>query len=124
LFKLPKDTTYYAFFADTDLVAPLWGKLDGSVATRAALACGIREHPDDVAIDLLLARANDYVPKLRPQADLDGFAFRPDELDVVMEISREPMTTQRLLAASSNVEVTRRVLYTLLLTRSLALVEP
>jgi HD-GYP domain-containing protein (c-di-GMP phosphodiesterase class II) len=124
LFKLPRDSTYYAFFADSDLVQPLWGKLEGSVATRAALARGIREHPDDVTMDLVLARANDYVPKLRPQADLDGFAFRPEELDVVMRISREPMLTQRLLASSSDVDVTRRVLYTLLLTRSLALVEP
>ena len=75
-------------------------------------------------MDLVLARANDYVPKLRPQADLDGFAFRPEELDVVMQISREPILAQRLLAGSSDVDVTRRVLYTLLLTRSLALVEP
>ena len=52
------------------------------------------------------------------------FAVSPEALDVVMQISREPMITQRLLADSSDVEVTRRVLYTLLLTRSLALVEP
>jgi hypothetical protein len=124
LFGLARATSYYAFFPETDLLTPLWGRVVGCIAPRAALARGIRAHPDDVTIDLVLARANDYVPKLCPGADLESFAFSSDQLDVVMHISQEPGTTQHLLAGARDIEATRSVLYTLLLTRCVILVEP
>jgi HD-GYP domain-containing protein (c-di-GMP phosphodiesterase class II) len=121
LFKLPSETTYYAFFPHRDLCERQWGKLTGTVAPLSVLAAGLREHPDDVAIDLVLARAGDHPVALHPDADLESFAFSPDEFEVVMRLSREASRVPALLREAHDVAATRRVIYILMLTRSVEL---
>ncbi|MCA9591788.1 MAG: hypothetical protein KC776_00715 [Myxococcales bacterium] len=122
LFSLPS-TTEYAFYAGLDLLEDRWGKIPGMVQPLALLTAGLREHPETAAMQRMLGRVGLTPLRLHPSADLDLFEMNPDERAVAEAIGQREPSLAELETAFPDAALVHRVVYQLLLARSVLLVK-
>ena len=123
LFGLPP-ATRYAFYNGFDLLKPIWGEVGGVTSPLGALSRGLREHPEENAMDQLLVRLGGAPLRLHAEADLLSFHFEQPELAVAVAISDAPLSVPDLLELGHDPDVVRRVVYELMLTHCVAPVAP
>ncbi|MCC6897441.1 MAG: hypothetical protein IT377_00625 [Polyangiaceae bacterium] len=119
LFGLPP-ATEYAFYNGFDLVQVLWGDVPGVTSPLGALTRGLREHPEESAMDAMLLRLAAVPLVLHEEADPTVFDFGDDELAVASALVGAPLSVPDLIEAGHHPDVVRRVVYELLLTHCLA----
>jgi len=120
VFALPR-TTQFGFFPGLDLVASLWGDIPGSIAPLSVLAAGVRNHPDEAAIDRVLSRVGSLPMRLHQAADLTAFDLDTIELGVANRLKQGTPSFSQLLGDAGDVRAARRVVYLLMVTRSVEL---
>ena len=120
VFALPR-TTAFGFFPGLDLVASLWGDIPGAIAPLSVLAAGVRDHPDEAAIDRVLSRVGSLPMRLHQEADLSAFDLDTVELGVANRLKQGTPSFSQLLEDAGDVRAARRVVYLLMLTRSVEL---
>ena len=102
----------------------LWGEVGGVTSPLGALSRGLREHPEENAMDQLLVRLGGAPLRLHAEADLLSFHFEQPELAVAVAISDAPLSVPDLLELGHDPDVVRRVVYELMLTHCVAPVAP
>jgi hypothetical protein len=116
LFSLPPGTKY-AFYNGLDLLEAIWGNIPGVLSPLGALTRGLREHPEEVAMDRVLTRLGGYLLHMHPDADLESFDFAPDERAVADAIASSMAPLPDLVEAGHDPDTIRRVVYALMITR-------
>ncbi|MCC6667891.1 MAG: hypothetical protein IT375_29375 [Polyangiaceae bacterium] len=119
LFGLPP-ATRYAFYNGFDLVQVLWGDVPGVTSPLGALSRGLREHPEESAMDAMLLKLAALPLALHPEADPSVFDFTDDELAVANALAGTGVSVPDLIEAGHHPDVVRRVVYELMLTHCLA----
>ncbi|MBM4375257.1 MAG: hypothetical protein FJ095_09245, partial [Deltaproteobacteria bacterium] len=121
LLALPEDTTYM-FFKDHDLLAGYGGREPIGVDPLALITIGVRHRKRDPLIDQTLARLGQLALTIHPLAAIGRLGFDHREAAVVDALLEEPRSLQALAAAGvTTVEVLKRAVYVLTITRSLQL---
>ncbi len=123
LFSLPPETGY-AFYADVDLAEDTWGRVDAQTALVPLVAHALRLHPERDAMQRLLSTLTKGTLVLDENADVDEMGFLPQELAIVDSIELGDATLAELAAGFPDREMVKRVLYLLLITRSIRTGEP
>lgn len=113
LFSLPPECGY-AFFADTDLVSPRWGRIGGRLELVPALLEALREQPELEATERTLGRTRTGSVRLVATAPLDAFAMLPAERAVADALV--PGASLAELLTRHDERIVRIVLYVLLST--------
>ncbi len=116
LFSLPAGTKY-AFYNGLDLLEGIWGNVPGVLSPLGALTRGLREHPEEAAMDRVLTRLGGYSLHMHPDADLESFEFSPEERAVADAIATTMAPLPDLVEAGHDPDVIRRVVYQLMITR-------
>lgn len=119
LFSLPAGTKY-AFYNGLDLLEAIWGNVPGSIAPLAVLARGLREHPEEAAMDRVLTRVAGARLHIHPEADVESFALDDAEKAVSDAIVSTQASLPDLIEAGHDPDVIRRVVYLLITTRCAA----
>ncbi len=120
LFNLDPDTEY-AFYAGLDLLEDRWGKIAGTASPLALLSAGLREHPETNAMQRMLGRVGLTPLRLHPGADLDLFELTQEERAVAETIGASQPSLAQLETSFPDAPLVHRVVYQLLLTRSVLL---
>jgi hypothetical protein len=119
LFRLSAQAKY-AFFADTDLVEGHAGAIFGRVSPLELVVAGLRARGEDPAMQRLLERLGAAPLRLATGARADGFGFELDESSAFEAIALSaPSLAELTQNPLIDVAAARRVVYVLLLTRSL-----
>jgi hypothetical protein len=119
LFSLPPGTKY-AFYNGLDLLEAIWGNIPGVLSPLGALTRGLRDHPEEAAMDRVLTRLGGYMLHMHPDADLDSFEFDAEERAVADVISANMAPLPDLVEAGHHPDAIRRVVYELMITRCIA----
>lgn len=119
LFSLPPGTKY-AFYNGLDLLEAIWGNIPGVISPLGALTRGLREHPEEDAMDRVLTRLGGYLLHMHPDADLDSFEFDAEERAVAEVIGASMAPLPDLVEAGHHPDTIRRVVYELMITRCIA----
>jgi len=119
LFGLPAGTKY-SFYNGLDLLEAIWGNVPGMVAPLAVLARGLRDHPEESAMDRVLTRVAGAPLHLHPESDLDAFGLEPDERNVADFIAANNASLPDLIEQGFDPDVIRRVVFLLMTTRCAA----
>ena len=93
LFGLPP-ATRYAFYNGFDLLKPIWGEVGGVTSPLGALSRGLREHPEENAMDQLLVRLGGATsPPLAPAGTFAvTFSTRVPACIMTSSPRKEPLT--------------------------------
>ncbi|GMV18985.1 MAG: hypothetical protein AMXMBFR56_72090 [Polyangiaceae bacterium] len=116
LFGLPP-ATQYAFYNGFDLLAPVWGEVPGVTSPLGVLTRGLRERPEEAAMDRLLTQLGGARLELHEDSDLMAFDFSEQELAVAAAIQDGRPSVPDLIEAGQDPDVVRRVVYELMLTQ-------
>ncbi len=112
----------FAFYDDTDLVGDraLRGKVEPLALVATALRLGVREE----VMEGVLARYEGSSLRLRPGLELARYALLPKEARLIEVARAGPSTIEELADATElGVELGRRLVYLLLITRALDVYE-
>ncbi|MEZ4219488.1 MAG: hypothetical protein R3B13_01075 [Polyangiaceae bacterium] len=118
LFELPA-ATHYAFYAEEDLLEEHWGRVDATAGLVPAIAHALRLFPEVEPMARLLATLKQGELRLREDVDVDEMGFTPAELAVADAIELGDATLSELTRGFPDREMVKRVLYVLLITKSL-----
>jgi curved DNA-binding protein CbpA len=120
LFARP-EATHYGYFAGTNFLAN-WGAAGATPSTLEVLWRGVRDHARPREIESALRRLEGHKIELRAHLPPNYFAFLGEDRAIVALLERGPRRLSELLQAEPALETTiRRVLYFLVLTRSVEL---
>lgn len=120
LFARPLET-HYGYFAGTNFLAN-WGAPSPAPSTLEVLWRGVREHARPREIENALRRLEGVRIELRPDLPSQHFTFLGEDRAIVALFERGPRRLSELLQAEPALESSiRRVLYFLVLTRSVEL---
>lgn len=119
LFGLPSGTKY-SFYNGLDLLEAIWGNVSGLVAPLSILSRGLREHPEEAAMDRVLTRVAGAPLHLHPESDLEAFGLEADERQVADFIAQHEASLPDLIEQGFDPDVIRRVVYLLMTTRCVA----
>jgi curved DNA-binding protein CbpA len=120
LFARPLET-HYGYFAGTNFLAN-WGAPGPAVSMLEVLWRGLREHARPREIERALRRLEGLKIELRPDLPPNHFAFLGEDRAIVALLEQGPRRLSELLQAEPALEnAIRRVLYFLVLTRSVDL---
>jgi hypothetical protein len=119
LFAQPLDT-HYGYFEGSDFLAQWGAPLAAAPSLLEILWRGLREHGNDGEIDRALARVLGLKLALRKGLPAAHFAFMGDDQELVTLLAGQPRRVTELLEAAPGASI-RRVLYFLVLTRSVDL---
>ncbi len=121
LFAQPLDT-HYGYFEGANFLAEWGAPAGGEPRMLEVLWRGLREHGRSREIDGALERVLGLKIALRQGFPANHFAFMGDDQDLVALIAKVPRRASELFdAAPTRVAAIRRVLYFLVLTRSVDL---
>ena len=118
LFSLASEASY-AFYADEDLLEDHWGRVDAQEELIPIVAHALRLYPEEEAMQRLLATLKRGELVLEEGADADEMGLTPGELAVVDSIEMGDTTLADLAAGFPDRDLVKRVLYLLLITRSI-----
>ena len=120
LFARPLET-HYGYFAGTNFLAN-WGAPGPAPSTLEVLWRGVRDHAHPREIERGLRRLDGLKLELRPQLPPSYFSFLGEDRAIIALLERGPCRLGELLQAEPSLEAAvRRVLYFLVLTRSVEL---
>ena len=120
LFARPLET-HYGYFADTNFLAN-WGASGPAPSTLEVLWRGVRDHARPREIEQALRRLEGLKLELRAHLPANYFSFLGEDRAIVALLERAPRRLSELLQAEPSLEAAiRRVLYFLVLTRSVEL---
>ncbi len=124
LFAQPLDTQYGYFDGENFLAS--WGAAEGSEAsTLEVLWRGLREHARPAELAAALGRVAGLELALRPGLPSHHFAFMGDDRRILGLLAQGPRRVSELIDASPALtDAIQRVLYFLVLTRSVDLGSP
>jgi curved DNA-binding protein CbpA len=123
LFARPEHT-HYGYFAGTNYLAN-WGAPGPAPSPLEVLWRGVRDHARAREIENSLRRLEGLRLELRPDLPPNRFDFLGEDRSIVALLERGPRRLSELLQAEPALEVSiRRVLYFLVLTRSVDLGMP
>jgi curved DNA-binding protein CbpA len=108
----------FAFYEQHDLVGE--GGIRGRVEPLALLSAALRMSAREDAMQAVLGQYEDATLRLRPGLDLKRYAFLPKE-ERVLEVARAGPSTLTELVETTELgpELSRRLVYLLLITRAL-----
>ena len=120
LFARPRDT-HYGYFAGSNFLAD-WGAPGPAPSTLEVLWRGVRDHAEPHEIEQGLRRLEGLKLELRQNLPPSYFSFLGEDRAVIALLERGPRRLHELLQVEPTLEAAvRRVLYFLVLTRSLEL---
>ena len=110
----------YAFY-EANLLGSAEDRLNGRVDPLSLITESLRSTAREPIVDDVLARIGQMKLRVQPKVDLSRFEFAPEERTLVELLMAEPAGVDALCADSSLPRVrARRVLYLLLITKSVA----
>ncbi|MFO0567235.1 MAG: hypothetical protein U0263_16375 [Polyangiaceae bacterium] len=116
LFGLPAGTKY-SFYNGLDLLEAIWGNIAGVASPLSILTRGMRENPEESAMDRVLTRLAGSALHLHPESDVEAFDFDATERTVADAIAASQASLPELVEAGHDPDVIRRVVYLLMVTR-------
>jgi len=121
LLDLPGDTGYF-FFKSHDLLAGYGGLDRAATDPLTLIATGVRRRKGDPVIDQTLARLGQLRLSLHPEADIGRLGLEQPENAVIERLLDQPSSLQELARSGvAPIEVVKRAVYILAITRSLNL---
>lgn len=121
MFRLPP-ATRYTYFADVDLLADYGGAQLTPCEPLSLVMMGVRKYLPPSALEDVVGRVARSTLRLHPRSDTDRLGLKDDERAIVDRLRASDLTLEALLLLPGvDAVLARRVLYALLITRSIDL---